>query len=62
MREVLDNLDAKWDVAVFDEAHHLTAKRESDGSTERTQRYRVGQSRLGQLGGLALTYWNATQG
>jgi len=44
MREALDNLDEEWDIAVFDEAHHLTAKRESDGSTDRTQRYRVGKA------------------
>jgi SNF2 family DNA or RNA helicase len=42
--EALRNLDAPWDVAVFDEAHHLTARRSSDDSIERTQRYMVGEA------------------
>ena len=54
MREALDNLDAEWDVAVFDEAHHLTAKRESDGSTERTQRYKVARAVAGNSESLLL--------
>ena len=40
----LQNLDEEWDVAVFDEAHHLTARRSSDDSIERTQRYQVGEA------------------
>jgi len=44
MLEALRNLDAPWDVAVFDEAHHLTARRSSDDSIERTQRYMVGEA------------------
>ncbi|SIS18350.1 DEAD/DEAH box helicase [Natronorubrum thiooxidans] len=44
MLEALSNLDVPWDVAVFDEAHHLTARRGSDDSIERTQRYRVGEA------------------
>nr|WP_245705838.1 helicase-related protein [Halobellus clavatus] len=40
--DALQNLDEEWDVAVFDEAHHLTARRSSDDSIERTQRYQVG--------------------
>ena len=42
--DALDNLDEEWDVAVFDEAHHLTARRSSDDSIERTQRYSVGEA------------------
>ncbi|MFC7073035.1 helicase-related protein [Halovenus rubra] len=44
VRDALDNLNASWDVAVFDEAHHLTARRGSDDSIERTQRYTVGEA------------------
>jgi SNF2 family DNA or RNA helicase len=40
--DALQNLDEEWDVAVFDEAHHLTARRSSDDSVERTERYKVG--------------------
>jgi SNF2 family DNA or RNA helicase len=42
--DALDNLEPEWDIAVFDEAHHLTAKRSSDNSMERTQRYRVDEA------------------
>jgi SNF2 family DNA or RNA helicase len=42
--EALRNLDEGWDAAVFDEAHHLTARRGSDESIERTQRYTVGEA------------------
>ena len=42
--EALGNLEPEWDIAVFDEAHHLTARRSSDDSKERTQRYRVGEA------------------
>ena len=42
--EALRNLQPEWDIAVFDEAHHLTARRSSDDSMERTQRYRVGEA------------------
>ncbi len=44
MLEALRNLDVPWDAAVFDEAHHLTARRSSDDSIERTQRYMVGEA------------------
>lgn len=44
MLEALRNLDEEWDVAVFDEAHHLTARRGSDDSVERTERYKVGKA------------------
>jgi len=42
--EALRNLEEEWDIAVFDEAHHLTARRSSDDSIERTQRYKVGEA------------------
>jgi len=42
--DAIQNLDVEWDVAVFDEAHHLTARRSSDDSIERTQRYQVGEA------------------
>ncbi len=42
--DALKNLEPEWDVAVFDEAHHLTARRSSDDSIERTQRYLVGEA------------------
>jgi SNF2 family DNA or RNA helicase len=42
--DALNNVEQEWDVAVFDEAHHLTARRSSDDSMERTQRYMVGEA------------------
>jgi SNF2 family DNA or RNA helicase len=42
--DALRNTDEEWDVAVFDEAHHLTARRSSDDSVERTERYKVGKA------------------
>ncbi|WP_248516303.1 DEAD/DEAH box helicase [Salinarchaeum laminariae] len=44
MLAALKNLDAEWDIAVFDEAHHLTARRDSEGNMDRTERYRVGEA------------------
>jgi len=35
---------AEWDMAIIDESHHLTARRDSDGQKRRTQRYRVGEA------------------
>jgi superfamily II DNA or RNA helicase len=35
---------AEWDIVVFDEAHHLTARRDSEGQKNRTQRYKVGEA------------------
>ncbi|WP_136602645.1 DEAD/DEAH box helicase [Salinigranum halophilum] len=54
MLEALRNLDEEWDVAVFDEAHHLTARRSSDDSMERTQRYMVGEAVAGNSDSLLL--------
>jgi superfamily II DNA/RNA helicase len=36
--------EAEWDVAVFDEAHHLTARRSTDGSIDKTDRYNVAEA------------------
>lgn len=44
MLAALRNLDQEWDIAVFDESHHLTARRGSNGSVEKTERYRVGEA------------------
>ena len=35
---------AEWDIAVFDESHHLTARRDNDGQKRRTNRYKVGEA------------------
>jgi len=42
LREELE--EAEWDIAIFDEAHHLTARRDNDGNKSRTKRYRVGEA------------------
>lgn len=34
----------EWDIAVFDESHHLTARRSTDGSIEKTDRYNVAEA------------------
>lgn len=39
----LNQLKEPWDIVVFDEAHHLTARETSSG-TERVDRYRVGEA------------------
>lgn len=44
MLAALRNLDEEWDIAVFDESHHLTARRRSDDTVEKTERYRVGEA------------------
>ena len=41
IREQLE--DVEWDIAIFDEAHHLTARRSSDGTTSKTKRYQLGE-------------------
>lgn len=42
---ILEELsDASWDIAVFDEAHHLTARRGSDGARETTDRFDAGEA------------------
>ncbi|WP_336331216.1 helicase-related protein [Haloarcula sp. CGMCC 1.2071] len=42
MLEPLQNTD--WDIAVFDESHHLTARRGNDGQKQTTDRYKVGEA------------------
>ncbi|MCO8256748.1 SNF2-related protein [Haladaptatus sp. AB618] len=44
MLAALDNLEEEWDIAIIDEAHHLTARREGKRGVDRTQRYRVGKA------------------
>ncbi|WP_181685981.1 DEAD/DEAH box helicase [Halorhabdus salina] len=44
MLAALKNLDEEWDVAVFDESHHLTARRRNDNAIEKTDRYRAGDA------------------
>jgi len=44
MLAALENLDEEWDIAVFDESHHLTARRRSDDTVDKTERYRVGEA------------------
>ena len=43
IRDALGNLSQEWDIAVFDESHHLTARREGQAGIEKTQRYRLGE-------------------
>ncbi len=52
MLAALQNLDEEWDIAIFDEAHHLTARRESDGAVNKTERYCVGEAVAGNSDGL----------
>jgi len=44
MRAALGNVEDDWDIAVFDESHHLTARREGKHGINRTDRYRVGET------------------
>lgn len=44
MLAALDNLEEEWDIAIIDEAHHLTARREGKRGINRTERYRVGEA------------------
>jgi superfamily II DNA or RNA helicase len=53
MLESLRRLDVPWDVVVFDEAHHLTAREGSDG-INRAERYRVGEAVAGSTDALLL--------
>lgn len=41
--DALANLKPEWDLAIFDEAHHLTARRRSSGRIERTKRYNLAE-------------------
>ena len=44
MRAALGNLEKDWDIAVFDESHHLTARREGKRGVDKTERYRLGET------------------
>ena len=52
MLAALQNLEEEWDIAVFDESHHLTARRRGDNTKETTERYRVGEAVARNSGGL----------
>jgi SNF2 family DNA or RNA helicase len=43
MRSALKNVQEDWDIALFDESHHLTARREGKRGVDKTDRYRVGE-------------------
>jgi superfamily II DNA or RNA helicase len=43
MRSALKNVQEDWDIALFDESHHLTARREGKRGVNKTDRYRVGE-------------------
>ncbi|ELY84181.1 DEAD/DEAH box helicase [Natrinema pallidum] len=40
----LKNVQEDWDIALFDESHHLTARREGKRGIDKTDRYRVGEA------------------
>ncbi|QLC35678.1 DEAD/DEAH box helicase family protein (plasmid) [Halarchaeum sp. CBA1220] len=44
MRSALKNVQEDWDIALFDESHHLTARREGKRGVDKTDRYRVGEA------------------
>ncbi|WP_459193169.1 helicase-related protein [Halosimplex sp. J119] len=44
MLSALKNVQDDWDIALFDESHHLTARREGKRGVEKTDRYRVGEA------------------
>lgn len=44
MRSALKNVKEDWDIALFDESHHLTARREGKRGVDKTDRYRVGEA------------------
>ncbi|EMA41059.1 helicase domain-containing protein [Halococcus hamelinensis 100A6] len=44
MRSALKNVQENWDIALFDESHHLTARREGKRGIDKTDRYRVGEA------------------
>jgi len=43
MRAALENVGEDWDIALFDESHHLTARREGKRGKDPTDRYKVGK-------------------
>ncbi|OYR52207.1 DEAD/DEAH box helicase, partial [Halorubrum sp. Ea8] len=44
VRSALKNVQDDWDIALFDESHHLTARREGKRGVNKTDRYRVGEA------------------
>jgi superfamily II DNA or RNA helicase len=44
MLSALKNVQEDWDLALFDESHHLTARREGKRGVDKTDRYRVGEA------------------
>ena len=44
VRSALKNVQEEWDIALFDESHHLTARREGKRGIDRTDRYKVGEA------------------
>ena len=44
MRSALENVQEEWDIALFDESHHLTARREGKRGIDKTDRYRIGEA------------------
>lgn len=52
MLDALKNLEEEWDIAVFDEAHHLTARRRNDTRVEKTERYKAGEAVASNSDGL----------
>ena len=44
VRSALENVQEDWDIALFDESHHLTARREGKRGINRTDRYKVGEA------------------
>ena len=44
MLSALRNVEDEWDMALFDESHHLTARREGKRGIDKTERYKVGEA------------------
>ncbi len=44
VRSALENVQEDWDIALFDESHHLTARREGKRGIDKTDRYKVGKA------------------
>jgi len=44
MLAALRNAEEGWDIALFDESHHLTARREGKRGIDPTDRYKVGEA------------------
>jgi SNF2 family DNA or RNA helicase len=44
MLAALKNVQKEWDIALFDESHHLTARRDGKRGKDKTDRYKVGKA------------------